>query len=58
MASLEPGLIKEGIKAVADTAKNFLEKLVLPYVEELGGLPADQVRFYRFDKQVRILLKV
>ncbi|MEW5761093.1 MAG: Abi-alpha family protein [Candidatus Thermoplasmatota archaeon] len=55
--SAENELTKEGIKAVVDTAKGFLEKLVGPPLEELGGLLADQVRFYRFKNQVKILLK-
>jgi hypothetical protein len=57
MISPEIELTKEGIKAAAETAKNFLEKLVGPPIEELGGLLADQVRFYRFKNQIRILLK-
>lgn len=50
-------LTKQGIKAAAETAKNFLEKLLGPSIAELGELLADEVKFYRFKNQVRILLK-
>jgi len=38
-------------------ARRFLEKIVGPSLEELGGLLADQVRLFRFKKQIKILEK-
>lgn len=46
-------LLEKGI----DTAKNFLEKLIMPAVEETGLLLKDNVTFWRFKNQVRILNK-
>jgi hypothetical protein len=45
--------IEKGI----DVAKNFAEKLVLPTVEELGLLVRDQISYWRFNNQVKILTK-
>jgi len=42
---------------IAEDVRRFLEKIVGPPLEELGGLLADQVRFFRFKKQVQILEK-
>lgn len=46
-------VIEKGV----DVAKNFAEKLVLPSVEELGLLVKDQISYWRFNNQVRILNK-
>lgn len=40
-----------------DIAKDFLEKLIMPSVEEVGLLMKDQVTFYKFKSQVRMLTK-
>ena len=40
---------------IVEDARRFLEKIVGPPLEELGGLLADQVRLFRFKKQVEIL---
>lgn len=57
MVSPESELTKAGIEAAAKTAKQFLEKLVGATLKEVGELLADQVRFYRFKNQVKILNK-
>ena len=41
--------IEKGI----DIAKSFVDKLVLPSVEELGLLVRDQMSYWRFSNQVR-----
>ena len=38
-----------------DIAKSFLDKLMLPAVEEVGLLLKDQISFWKFKNQVRIL---
>ncbi len=40
-----------------DTAKNFLDKLIMPAVEETGLLLKDQVTMWKFKNQVRMLNK-
>jgi hypothetical protein len=45
--------IEKGI----DIAKGFVDKLVLPSTEELGLLIKDQISYWRFKNQVRILNK-
>ena len=40
-----------------DTAKNFLDKLVMPSIEEIGLLIKDQVTLWKFNNQVRMLNK-
>jgi Abortive infection alpha len=45
--------IEKGI----DVAKGFAEKLVLPSVEELGLLVRDQISYWRFNNQIKILTK-
>jgi len=42
---------------IAEDARRFLEKIVGPPLEELGGLLADRVRLFRLKKQVEILEK-
>jgi hypothetical protein len=42
---------------LVEDARRFLRKIVDPPLEELGGLLADQVRLFRFKKQVEILEK-
>ena len=53
----EQEFTREGIKALVNSATTFLGKLVNPPMEELGELLADQVRFFRYKNQVRILSK-
>lgn len=40
-----------------DTAKNFLDKLIMPAIEETGLLLKDQVTMWKFKNQVRMLNK-
>lgn len=40
-----------------DIAKNFIEKLVSPSIEELGLLVRDQISYWRFNNQIKILNK-
>lgn len=48
-----PNAIDKGL----DLAKDFLQKLISPSVEEIGLLAADNIRFRRFKNQVRIIEK-
>lgn len=45
------------IETGIDVAKSFVEKLVLPSVEELGLLVRDQISYWRFNNQIKILTK-
>ncbi len=45
--------IEKGI----DLAKGFIDKLVSPPIEELGLLVKDQISYWRFNNQIRILNK-
>ena len=45
--------IEKGI----DLAKDFLEKLIIPTVEETGLLLKDKVTMWRFNNQVKMLIK-
>lgn len=45
--------IEKGI----DIAKSFVDKLVLPPIEELGLLVRDQISYWRFSNQIKILNK-
>jgi hypothetical protein len=49
----EKKIIEEGIAV----AKNFLQKLINPPLEELGLLIADNIKLWRFKNQVKILTK-
>ncbi|WP_321266838.1 Abi-alpha family protein [Alcaligenes faecalis] len=40
-----------------DIAKSFVDKLVLPPIEELGLLVRDQISYWRFRNQIKILNK-
>lgn len=40
-----------------DTARNFLDKLIMPAIEETGLLLKDQVTMWKFKNQVRMLNK-
>ena len=50
-------IIKENIDHLIYTASEFLQKVVNPPLEELGGLLADKIRFWRFKNQMEIILK-
>lgn len=53
MDSQTQNAINEGIQL----AKDFLQKLISPSVEEMGLLVADNIRFWRFKNQIRMLQK-
>jgi hypothetical protein len=57
MDPLSTAIAKEGIAAATEAAKGFLSKLLGPANEELGLLFQDQVKFYRFKNQLRVLSK-
>jgi hypothetical protein len=42
---------------LADSAKDFLQKVITPPLEELGLLAADKIKLWRFENQVNILNK-
>lgn len=50
-------VVDGGIDATADVARGFLERLLGPAADEVGVFLHDQVRYYRFRNQVRILAK-
>jgi len=45
------------ISQLADKALEFLGKVVNPPLEELGGLLADKVKFWRFKNQINVIFK-
>lgn len=45
------------LKEAAKMAKDFLDKLVTPALEEGGGILSDNVKFWRFKNQINIALK-
>jgi hypothetical protein len=49
--------IEKSIEEAADAAKEFAGKLLEPGLAEGGGLIKDQVAFWRFKNQIRIVLK-
>jgi Abortive infection alpha len=63
MSEVEPENLPEEsgafgeMKDLAKSAKSFLDKLIGPPLEEVGGLMADQVKFFRFKQQVKIINK-
>lgn len=44
-------------KDLINKACSFLEKIVIPPLEEIGGLLADQVKYWRLKNQVKIIIK-
>lgn len=55
----DPGLelAKKGIEEAAETAREFLRKLVSDPLTELGGLMTDNIKLWRFKNQVNIILE-
>ena len=45
------------LDTAAEAAKEFLQKVITPPLEEVGGLLADQVKLWRFKNQITILQK-
>jgi len=50
-------IAKQAINQLADKASEFLGKVVNPPLEELGGLLADKIKFWRFKNQVNIIVQ-
>ena len=51
--NITSGLLEKGI----DIAKDFVDKLIMPSVEETGLLLKDQISLWRFNNQVKTLVK-
>lgn len=47
----------KAFEITAQAAKDFLQKVVTPPLEEIGGLLADQIKIFRLKNQVQILKK-
>jgi hypothetical protein len=45
------------LETAVEAAKEFIQKVITPPLEEAGGILADSVRSYRFKNQVNIALK-
>lgn len=51
--NIKSSTIEKGL----ELAKDFLEKLISPTIEEVGLLLSDNIKYFRFKNQVKILLK-
>lgn len=51
--NIKSSTIEKGL----ELAKDFLGKLISPSIEEIGLLISDNIKFFRFKNQVKILLK-
>lgn len=49
--------LNKGIDAARDAAKEFLGKLIMPSVEEVGLLIQDKVKMWRLNNQIKMLNK-
>jgi len=49
--------ISPGFDLLAEAAKDFVQKVITPPLEEVGGILADKLKSYRFKNQVEILTK-
>jgi hypothetical protein len=47
----------KALEILAETAKDFVQKVITPPLEEVGGLLADNIKVWRFKNQVNILAK-
>ena len=45
----------KALEVTADTAKEFIQKLLFPAIEEVGGLLADRLKLFRLKNQVDVL---
>jgi len=50
-------IVRRGLAQLVERASEFLGKVVEPPLEELGGLLADKVKFWRFKNQVNIIIQ-
>jgi len=46
-----------GFDQLAEAAKDLIQKVIVPPLEEVGSLFADQIKLFRFKNQVGIILK-
>ena len=49
--------IEKGIEEAAKAAKEYLDKLVTPGLEQTGGIIGDTVAYWRFKNKVNLVLK-
>jgi hypothetical protein len=49
--------IEKGIEEAAKMAKDYLDKLITPALEEGGGIIGDTVAYWRFKNKVNLVLK-
>jgi abortive infection alpha-like protein len=49
--------IEKGIEKAAEAAKDYLDKLVTPGLEQGGGIIGDTVAYWRFKNKVNLVLK-
>lgn len=49
--------VEKGIEEAAKAAKDYLDKLVAPGLEQTGGIIADTVAYWRFKNKVNLVLK-
>lgn len=57
MESKKIDITSTAVEKGIDTAKSFLDKLIMPAIEETGLLLKDQVTMWKFKNQVRMLNK-
>ncbi|UII31980.1 DUF4393 domain-containing protein [Fulvivirga ulvae] len=50
-------LEKKGLEKLMDKAFEFVDVIIKPPLQEVGGILTDQVRFWRYKNQINILLK-
>jgi hypothetical protein len=48
---------QEGLIILKESIKVFLQSVIKPPLDEIGGLLADEVKYWRFKNQVRIISK-
>jgi hypothetical protein len=49
--------ILEPLNTAVDAVKHFLQTVITPPLEQVGGLLADEVKLWRFNNQIRIVRK-
>ncbi|WP_295793696.1 Abi-alpha family protein [Mucilaginibacter sp.] len=55
--SFKVDFTSKAVEKAIDIAKDFLDKLIMPSIEEAGLLIKDQVTYFKFKNQIRILNK-
>jgi hypothetical protein len=56
-SSLMSSAIEKGIEEAAKAAKDYMDKLVAPGLEQGGGIIGDTVAYWRFKNKVNLVLK-